>query len=150
MVKKDQQQPCYSDRLKKYKTKESMRIETPVVCIAFEDVVAVVESFNKGSIKASVVPGSFSFIKELLPSIDNIDSPRQLTPFIISPMCSSPAGLIAIKNWFVGNGFPIDYISKDVLLFGPSKPEKTILFIDKNVYDFKGVFPDTNEILNNI
>ena len=138
----------YSEILSKYKSKAEKKITCPVVCLSFEGVV-IEKILDKSSdtISGKPVDGAFDFILSLLPDIKTGIHKSGLMPVIYSSLSKDIKGINAMQSWFVSNGFPDEYISKDILFFPKTKPD-AILNIDSKAFCFRGFFPDINNIKN--
>lgn len=138
----------YSETLSKYKSKAEKVFTCPVVCLSFEGVVIEkILDHSSDLISGKPVDGAFEFILSLLPDIKTGIHKSGLMPVIYSSLSKDIKGINAMKSWFVSNGFPAEYISKDILFFPKTKPD-AILNIDSKAFCFRGYFPNIDSIKN--
>lgn len=111
----------------------------PILCIDFDGVIHSYTSGWKGAgtIPDPPVPGAFEAIRKYC---------EKFTVSIYSSRSSHTQGIIAMKQWFLENGWPMDETGSPGDIFFPRSKPAARVSIDARAITFDGTFPSVGDI----
>jgi hypothetical protein len=111
-----------------HKSPKWRNMRRPIVCVDFDGVLHSYKTPWEGEsiIRDEPIPGAIDWL---------IEAVKHFQVFIFSTRCNDPRGCIAIREWLVAHGLPLD-VMKQIIL-EPGKPS-WFIHIDDRAIQFCG------------